>query len=568
MKNLNLSKRLILSFTLLIIVIITNGIVGIRSVNKMDFNANEIAGSMDAINRIRHIETHLIESKASTIILLNEKDVNKINRLKEELNSLSEETNEIIRECINSQDSWFKGEAEVFKEFQNKLKVYRSTRDDICNLVLQNNYNKVLTLKEIHKNQWMELNELINKIIDINIKGGDKKKIDNNIIHKDSVYIVSFTMVLGVVFSVFFVINLYKYIMKNLRKVIKFSHRIAKYDFSEDIVTERKDEFKDIGNALNIAQDNVKKLISTIVLKSKELSKFSEELFATIEEMNAKFSEIDKDTNKIAREMQESSSATEEISASVQEVDSSINILTQKAVDGSNVSIKSKERADKVYKNGELAVKETEELFNKNKEKILKAIEEGKVVEDIKVMADTIASIAEQTNLLALNAAIEAARAGENGKGFAVVADKVRELAEQSSESVLNVKLTIEKVNKAFNELSENSILTLKFIDSKVRSQFDDFSHMGYHYYKDAEFTSKMSEDIASMVEEINAITKEVNISVQGMADMVQESFKSSYSIEESIKESSDAMEQIAITAQTQSELAQNLNEIAERFIL
>ncbi|SQC01498.1 methyl-accepting chemotaxis protein [Clostridium tetanomorphum] len=52
----------------------------------------------------------------------------------------------------------------------------------------------------------------------------------------------------------------------------------------------------------------------------------------------------------------------------------------------------------------------------KKKKKIIKAIEDGQVVKEIKIMADAIATIAEQTNLLSLNATIEAAKAGEYGK--------------------------------------------------------------------------------------------------------------------------------------------------------
>lgn len=82
-------------------------------------------------------------------------------------------------------------------------------------------------------------------------------------------------------------------------------------------------------------------------------------------------------------------------SASVEEVDSNINELSGKATEGSNNSIKSKEVAIIAQKNGKDAIMEVRALYAEKKSSMLKAIEDGKVVVNIKVMADAIASIAE-----------------------------------------------------------------------------------------------------------------------------------------------------------------------------
>ncbi|MBU3161268.1 methyl-accepting chemotaxis protein [Clostridium frigoris] len=352
----------------------------------------------------------------------------------------------------------------------------------------------------------------------------------------------------------------------------KLVKKTAEFDLAEDHscdnLLKSNDEVGQLANAFILMKKELVTLIKSILENSQDLSASSEELSATVEELTAKFQQINNETKQIASKVKDTSITSDKIIISSKTMHSKIDVLSGKSIEGNNNSAKAKERAIGVQKEGKEAIETIEKVFSDKEKGILKSIEEGSVVDDILVMAATIASISKQTNLLALNAAIEAARAGSQGKGFAVVAQEVRKLAEQTSEAVVSIQDTIGGVQRAFKNLSQNSNEVLAFIKENVKPQLKGMGKMGIKYYDDANFMSTMSGEIASMTEELTTTISEVNGGMQNMSMLAQSSSESTEVIVGSIDEVSQGVEQIASTAQNQAEMAQRLNEMVLKFKL
>ncbi|MFD3156982.1 methyl-accepting chemotaxis protein [Haloimpatiens sp. FM7330] len=561
MKNLKFRAKMFMSFGIMLIftIIFSISILSKISTLEASWNINEKVRIIEELrNNINGCGINVRDIRIEkSVKVLNKKKgwinggINSFQKGYKELEGkvFSEEEKSILNKMDKQSDKYF-------SHVKNILKM-----KDISKL---SNDEMFILIKE-EKDLFNTLDDFISK----QSQNGEEAVLKSESIVKHmkvlAIVLIIGQLIIGVIIGLILETN----IAKPIENVIKSLNLISKGDFTKVISNKflkRNDEVGQLAKSVNLMQKDLINLIKEMLNDSNNLNSSSEKLSEVVKDMNLKLKYVSESTNVITGGVQETSASAEEITASVEEVDSSVSELSMKALDASNNSNEFKERAVKVQNDSKNAIKEIENLYEEKRQNILKAIENIKVVDNINVMADTIADIAEQTNLLALNASIEAARAGEQGKGFAVVANGVKDLAQQSSEAVSDIKNTITKVQDAFENLSDNSREILKFINEHINPQIDSFAKMGTEYYNDADYVSKMSEELAAMTEEINATINQVSEAVQVMADVAQKSSENTDEINSSVNDVFSEMKQVDGSAQNQNELAQRLNEMVNRF--
>lgn len=342
--------------------------------------------------------------------------------------------------------------------------------------------------------------------------------------------------------------------------------RVADGDLTVgQVAVKSRDEVGQLASDFNAMTESLRGLIQRVGMSAEHVASTSEELTASAEQ---------------------TSKATEQIAVTMQEVAAGSDAQTKTVEDASRTITDMSTRLQQIAVSSEQVsetVKGASEVVNGCKQAIGTAISQmnsisstvsglstsiqllGQRSAEISKIVEVITSIAEQTNLLALNAAIEAARAGEHGRGFAVVADEVRKLAEQSAQSTKQITGLIAAIQ---NDTSE-AVQSMQSTTTEVAAGIEVVNSAGQSF-------QEIWNGIQVVVEQIAEVTKATTLMSAGASEVVRSidvitqtaeaTAFGTQNVSAAAEEQLASMEEIASSAASLSQMAEELQTLVQRF--
>ncbi|MGE6258444.1 methyl-accepting chemotaxis protein [Heyndrickxia sporothermodurans] len=377
--------------------------------------------------------------------------------------------------------------------------------------------------------------------------------------------IISTLIILIVSVSVVFLLS--HYIVKPLKELTNKVSKVGEGDLSIILEEKRKDEIGSLSTAFQQMMNDLKQIILGIQSNSIKLVNTSNQLVHSTNEVKESNQQIAMTMNELSDGADDQASSVNQVSQTMNEFSYQIQRASESGMELSHSSNKVMELTNNGYHLMSESEKQMETIYHGVMESIKKVKSLDLQSKEISKLVQVIQDIADQTNLLALNAAIEAARAGEHGKGFSVVATEVRKLAEQVSGSIGNIVEIVDGVQKESNDTVialQHSFTQVDEGTKKIKTTRETFNEINHSVLK-------IQEKIQNISENLNVISnqgKEIDLSLENVASIAEESSAGIEQTSASIQQSTSIMNEIVANSETVANFAEELNHSIVRFKL
>lgn len=416
---MNITKRLLLAFSLLIISLIGTNIIAMISLSKISEDTNyfqeNILPSLTTMNK-EMIQATGVRSQLYLHGLTEDQA---------QMDVIKQNANKIYDELLAKHQYYLKELASDPRdvELSNKtladLQAFRGAMDQYFKISESNDRKAIIQsmqkgglIAEKIAALLADFNEQIdyNTSLVVQANAASKSLISKALILSVSATLAA-TILLGL-FGLLTVLNIRRRLNAMRDGMVQISEDL---DLSKNLPAGRQDEIGHAITAFNHLVERVAESLSMVRNASASVNTAANEISLGNDELSAR--------------TEQQSAAVVETAASMEELSSTVKQNAQNAQQASLLAVTASDTASQGGTVVSNAVSRMKDI-----------IESSRRISEITTV---INGIAFQTNILALNAAVEAARAGDQGRGFAVVAGEVRSLAQRSSQAAKEIEALI-----------------------------------------------------------------------------------------------------------------------------
>ena len=529
MKNLKVSKKLIISYAFVLILLVV--IIAVSIGNLISIRARVEAfynGPFKVLNAANTVNSSFEAMQKSVFRAISNTDPVIAERALEDSKVYAGK----IQEQIPIIQKDFLGDQAIVERLRAALDELAPQREHVLELALQNQkeeaaaYMEANNIKTIHKAQ-AELDELI----DTADRKADELIVSLRSEQMEFIVMLSVLGTASVLISVLFGIYITRSITRPIKELETAARQMEQGHLKVDVTYRSKDELGSLSNSMRQMSEKISYYMDEISRAMQQLADgnldipgcdgfqgdflpVQEALFIVIDSLNETMAEINTFSDQVASGSDQVAGGAQVLSqgviaqaGSVEELASTMSEISRQVNENAETSQAVKTAA------GEMGTNIL--ACNQQMQEMKAAMGEiNSCSTQIRKIIKTINDIASQTNILALNAAVEAARVGAESKGFSVVAQEVRGLAGKSSAASKSTEALIEQTLDAVahgTKLAEETAASLMNIVGGTDDMVSKINQIAEATQRQAEATEMVSIGIGQIsdIVQTNSATAE-----------------------------------------------------------
>lgn len=477
MKNLSISRKLILGFGSVLVLMIITAIVSVISINRISEQTQLYA--KHTVPGFQYMYKMQVDMRAASQYMLN--------AIVEDDKAASiaalEKASEWGSDFVTQKDAFIgvQRNDDLNSEIEKINTIFQdasAARAQITELLAKQTEGSDAQALKIYLDKYEpvadQITDILAQLEDVAKQRADSQSAAVTSLMASSWILLIVSVVLSVVLTLILTFVIRKSILTPIKEIVDVYDEMSKGNMQVKINYESKDEMgkmaqsirktnafiisylHDISEKLKLmAQGDMQidmdmDYIGDFAVIKKSIEDTASSLNHTLQTINTAAEQVSTGASQVSSGAQALATGSTEQASSVEELSVTVTkVAEQAAANSENVKVATQyvEQAGTGVETGNEHMRQLTEAMTEINSTSSQIANITKVIEDI----------AFQTNILALNAAIEAARAGNAGKGFAVVADEVRNLAAKSAEAA---KQTADLIQASVSTVSKGTQIT------------------------------------------------------------------------------------------------------------